>query len=130
MFPQHSHPALFDMSGLSLPEAILMIIAHEPLLKARQIAYRLSTRFGFTEVVRHDVNSLLYGELNSKVKRTDDYRWTLRQRKAPVKKSPTPVKYEHFMEERPTVTITPIPIFENVPKKMSFWARVKFIFNL
>jgi hypothetical protein len=41
---------------------ILEILQHEGPMKAKQIAYRLSRTLGVT-VYRHDVNSLIYGEL-------------------------------------------------------------------
>jgi hypothetical protein len=59
--------SLFDQQPIrpdraTLKQAILAIIDHEQPLKARQIAYRLSRRFG-VDIPKHDVNSIVYREL-------------------------------------------------------------------
>lgn len=57
LFDQQIHP-----SREQIKAGILEIVKHEPPMKARQIAYRLSKKFG-TQIRRHDVNSVVYHEL-------------------------------------------------------------------
>ena len=112
MVKQSHYPDLFP--GISIADAIIDILAKEPRLKARQIAYRLNTRFGLTNVVRKDVNSMLYGRLRDQVKRIADYRWMLRKEKKEV-----------------TILYT-VPASNMIaPKKeeQSLWGFIKLIFG-
>ncbi|HET6401237.1 MAG TPA: hypothetical protein VFH95_07535 [Candidatus Kapabacteria bacterium] len=56
LFEQQIHP-----DRTALMDAILLIIQHEQPLKARQIAYRLSRKYG-TTISRYEVNRILFSK--------------------------------------------------------------------
>jgi hypothetical protein len=124
MVKQAQYPDLFQQGRIALADAILDILAKEPLLKARHIAYRLNTRFGFTDILRKDVNSLLYGKLKSQVQQVDEYKWKLRA----VKRVSRPKIQQPAVQ--PEIRIIYVPVEQpklEVPKR-TFWASVTRFF--
>ena len=115
-------PSLFPTEDLSFTDAILQIISNEPDLKARQVAYRLKTKFGFNHASRHDVNHELYGRLRDKVIQTSDYRWHLKSQQIPANK----------------IVLQPLPVHETTvrihieysqPAKMGLLQFIKQLFK-
>lgn len=86
---------------------ILEILKHEPPMKARQIAYRLSRKFQ-TTVTRFEINHLIYGELRRIVKKpiNPDYLVVLATEGTAIPPKP---RAKRLPMTRPEVVPKPIP---------------------
>ena len=71
----------FDL--MNNADRIIELLAHQPELKASEIAARLG-------ISRRDANRLLYNELCGKVRKDEAFRWSLTDSVEPALQSPEP----------------------------------------